>query len=228
MLRSSRFRRLYNFFPNHFHRLVHQLCVYDVYCHSMSVAILTQATCQVLMDEISGDEGDDAVPLLPPRAARARKRKASTVAMVGCFAYFVFVISSSPHALFRNLKGGDAIMEEIFTKLIQDGPKLLGVTVGRYELLQVPFVPPDEDVRHLLKHLPKLAGRVLRGYCAWRSMATILIEEDWPAIPANGAAHAPPPPAQPIRMRWISSFFEIHFTFPTFHMFRYTFLVSTL
>ena len=169
------------------------------------------------MDTISGDEGDASAPVQMP--ARPRQRMRRNCALLGASAIFVFVVVDSPNALFRKVPC-DQVMMEMFQDVVTTGPKLLGMASGRFELQKLPFQAPHEDVSTLLKQLPKLSGRELKGYCAWRYASAAWVQDDWPAIPANGAA--PPHVADPndVGHPFMENTFSFFIDFPFFDRIR--------
>ena len=149
------------------------------------------------MDIVSGDEGD--VPMdVPTPAPRPRRRRRRNCALFGAMAYFVFVVSNHPPALFRNIACDDP-MRNLFLDAVADGPKVFGVAAVRWELLHLPFAPPNDDVRTLLSKYPSFAV----GSCVDTALGVSLT-----AHGSRMAGHVSPQmvrprPLPPIRTRWV-------------------------
>ena len=133
---------------------------------------------------IDGDDGPAvALPVARPRRAYRQR----PVQAVGSMALFVMVISLDPTSWFRNSfrPVDEALVNYMRTYVIDHGPSVVGVSLGRHELLNLPIRVEEEALRKLRSKWSKASKTELIAWVVYRSFAWAMIDGDPVPVPAN-------------------------------------------
>ena len=137
-------------------------------------------------------------------ALPARRYRPKPLAAVGALSLFVFIVANQPDMMVQRWNHVDDFMLGEFTKTVaEQGATVLGLCVGRYELLRFPLGEVPSDNFKLLQKATHLRRdkSAMRGYCAYRAIKWAFCADDpMPARPPG----TPPPrlyPPSSIRSR---------------------------
>jgi hypothetical protein len=140
------------------------------------------------VEEIDGECcGEDATAGALP-AARRRGPYASTMQGMGGLALFVFVVGLSGKTLWEgSFDVLDEHMTEVFEQRVaENGPSIMGIGLGRWEILSMPILATDPQFSCLRRKVPKHKTNNCVGWTVWRLFEMAVSADDMPRMPANG------------------------------------------
>ena len=91
---------------------------------------------------------------------------------MGKLCIYLLVISASTRALWQKLPSVDDISYDLWKHdLTEQGcPLIMGIVLGRWELLSLPLSTEDPDFAAMRAKIPRGKLKGLRGWCVWRAL----------------------------------------------------------
>jgi hypothetical protein len=143
------------------------------------------------MDEIVGDDGDEATPVNAQRRGSYKK----PLGLLGVMTIFVFIISDREDAMWRQWKQSHAgFAKEFAENFAAKGPIIFGATCGRWELLGLPVDSIPSSAFHLMRKSLKSSRDMaaLRGYVVWTANSWIFSADLDDLTPKPAGPTSPP------------------------------------